>query len=515
MNKKIFLLLALVAALTLVFVACTEPETPEETTPTVTEAPTDAETPTEEPTDAETPTEPVETPTEAPTTEEPTEEPTEPETLPYKTPEEAGKVGVSFDTFYVNGEMFFAEDGNADAKLTEINDTVSFKTGDTVQSMMLRGWIGFGQAIDSFGYYIDSYDFIYDAAFTAATEDGVKAAGGEHASRFEITIPLTGLNMGDHTVGFVAKLADGTVVRMRAELTVGIEKTVWNGSGIVNHQSFDQLYLGDGAADNSTDTNIFFAPGASASWDYVANVTDSVTTLTYWGWVGLFGEVGQFGYQINGGEAIFNDAWTHATEQGVIDAAVNGGADTGSRMKITIDVTGLTGENTLTVLYKNAEGVCVVLSEIALNVVAEPYKVDLSEQPTIGTFSGYRTNEENPGTQFQHVNAKNDNEIANNGGAFMFFDQDSILTLNNMDLSQYSKVTLRVATGTQDSLILSFNVNGEEIADAEMRVIGENHKIHEVTFDLSSVDATDATVTLTVNSVGICPGVITEIVFLP
>ena len=143
----------------------------------------------------------------------------------------------------------------------------------------------------------------------------------------------------------------------------------------------------------------------------------------------------------------------------------------------------------------------------------DPYIVDLSAQPVIGAYSGYRTNEENPGGQFGHINSKNNNEIANNGGAFMFFDEGSVLTLNFMDLSQYNKVTLRVATGTQDSLILSFNVDGAEVANAEMRVVGANHLIHEITFDLSSIDATDATVTLTVNTVGICPGIISQIVF--
>ena len=93
--KKIFLLLAVLVALTLVFVACTENETPEETTPTVTEAPTDAETPTEDATEVPTEdatTEDVtteeitteEATTEEITTEEPTTEaPTEPEAPRY------------------------------------------------------------------------------------------------------------------------------------------------------------------------------------------------------------------------------------------------------------------------------------------------------------------------------------------------------------------------------------------------------------------------------------------------
>lgn len=76
MKKKIFLLLAIVAALTLVFVACTEPETPEETTPTVTDAPTDAptEAPTDEPTEAPTDDATEEVTTEEVTTEEVTTE---------------------------------------------------------------------------------------------------------------------------------------------------------------------------------------------------------------------------------------------------------------------------------------------------------------------------------------------------------------------------------------------------------------------------------------------------------
>ena len=76
MNKKIIILLAVLAALTLVFVACQDPVT-EDTTPTVTDTPTDAPTdaPTEEATTpAETPTEETTTPEETPTTEEVTTE---------------------------------------------------------------------------------------------------------------------------------------------------------------------------------------------------------------------------------------------------------------------------------------------------------------------------------------------------------------------------------------------------------------------------------------------------------
>lgn len=140
---------------------------------------------------------------------------------PYVEPDAAGKVNHSFDTFYVNGSMYFPEDGGAGDKLTAQNNTVTFGMDDFCDSMMLRGWIGFAQPIASFGYYIDSYKMIYKD-FAAATGDDVKAAGGEHASRFEILVPLSELESGVHTVGFVAMLEDGTVVRLREELKVVI-----------------------------------------------------------------------------------------------------------------------------------------------------------------------------------------------------------------------------------------------------------------------------------------------------
>ena len=131
----------------------------------------------------------------------------------------AGKVNHSFDTFYVNGSMYFPVDGGAGDKLTAQNNTLTFGAEDAHDSLALRGWIGFDQAIDSFGYFIDNYTMVY-GEFKAATEDGVLAAGGANASRFQIDVPLADLEAGVHMIGFVAKLADGTVVRLRENLTV-------------------------------------------------------------------------------------------------------------------------------------------------------------------------------------------------------------------------------------------------------------------------------------------------------
>ncbi|MBQ9151565.1 MAG: discoidin domain-containing protein [Clostridia bacterium] len=146
---------------------------------------------------------------------------------PYVEPSAAGLVANSFDTFFVNNEMYFQPDGGHGDKLTAQDNIVAFKAGETHDSISLRGWIGFGQPIASFGYYIDNYQMVY-GEFTQATEDGVKAAGGEHASRFKIDVPTADFVEGDHMIGFVVKLEDGTVVRLREEVIVRLPANATN-----------------------------------------------------------------------------------------------------------------------------------------------------------------------------------------------------------------------------------------------------------------------------------------------
>ena len=140
---------------------------------------------------------------------------------PYAQPGESGMKNVSFDTFYLNNQMYFPEDGGADAKLDAINNTLTFNAASELESIILRGWIGFDQPIDTFGYYVDNYEFVY-GDYKKPTEDGVLAAGGEHATRFEIFVDLSYLEGDDHFVGFVVKLADGTIVQLREDITIDL-----------------------------------------------------------------------------------------------------------------------------------------------------------------------------------------------------------------------------------------------------------------------------------------------------
>ncbi len=140
---------------------------------------------------------------------------------------------------------------------------------------------------------------------------------------------------------------------------------------VVVHQSFDQLYAGTGEPGSGTEN--VFTPGQSADWDGIVNLPDfSVETLTYWGWIAYCGELGQFGYQINGGTPVYDDAFSHETWDDVIMAAVGCGGDNGQRMKIAISLAGLEGENTVRTLYRNARGDEICLSEFTVILPMKP-----------------------------------------------------------------------------------------------------------------------------------------------
>ena len=115
----------------------------------------------------------------------------------------------------------------------------------------------------------------------------------------------------------------------------------------VTHVSFDQLWEG---ASNSG--NNIFTPGQASSWNKVADLSISTTNaLTFYGWVALKGEIGTFGYSIDSTAPIFNDDWTMDAPN-LSDHYQAMGGDTGCRMRIAIDLSGLKGSHIITVLYK-------------------------------------------------------------------------------------------------------------------------------------------------------------------
>lgn len=123
-------------------------------------------------------------------------------------------VNTSFDNFYINGELIMSEGSKILEYLEGIDRTISDEEG-TVSVISVAGWTGFDQEIVAAGYSIDGAEPVLSGTLSEANE-GIRAAGGNLASKFAIDIPVAELK-GTHTIVPVVKLADGTMVALNRE----------------------------------------------------------------------------------------------------------------------------------------------------------------------------------------------------------------------------------------------------------------------------------------------------------
>ena len=297
--KKLTLLLALCMILSLVFVACQQPEQPEnESTDATTDAPSQTETETEPDTDATTETDPS-TDTE-PSTETSTEEvTTEPVVDPVKV-----IAGLSFDAMgkVYNGEidmenLFFASaaEGQSWNKVAEIDNLVD--------SLKVAGWVAyFTETEGVIGYAIDSDTAVYPEGFsTPAGEDVMdhiaagNVPGAVSAARMFSDIPVRELSAGEHTVKMFAKDTEGNeevffefkLVKVDNSLTVDLSAVTITGS-------YPTLWPGNGLATtpalNATDPMIVLHYG-SIDLGEIDLSKYSKVTVTYGNMVGAYTDV--------------------------------------------------------------------------------------------------------------------------------------------------------------------------------------------------------------------------------
>ena len=128
-----------------------------------------------------------------------------------ETEADRGLVGQSLDDVRVGGQTILTGEGSAEGQLAARDDTLVFELGDAHDYITFTGWIGFGQAIDRFGYRVDDGKYVF-GDFSQPADEAVRQAGGRHAARYEITAPLHNLGAGSHTVAAVVMPADGEVV---------------------------------------------------------------------------------------------------------------------------------------------------------------------------------------------------------------------------------------------------------------------------------------------------------------
>ena len=425
--KKLLLIATLMLALVFTVVACNNDPVTEETTlgdttvETPTEAPTaEPEDPTEPEETTEAPEETTEAPeetTEAPeeTTEAPeetteevtTEEVTEPDpsepvlmldpdtlnTLAGATDHNANQIGSS--EVITEGKRTFvrwtAAGGDPYVAIIPLGDlrvlpqymAISYRTNSAVEGQFFTasfgGWTGNG---DSFSVTWTEGDWSF--MVIDMTKTGVSSLNGTEYNFVRMDFFAGNSAEGDYFdveyVGFfnTAEYAAAYDFEMH-------KAPMWDADkAVISHQSFDELdkYAAD------TKIEGVFTPGQSGGWDKVLTLNDfSVEALRYWGWIAGVTEQGVFGYQINGGAAIYDEAWTHPED---LMAHAPAGSTYTTRMKIMISLEGLVGENTIRALYKDAAGTEVCLNEFTVVLPARaPFEVPEHMDETINLATGH------------------------------------------------------------------------------------------------------------------------------
>ncbi len=206
-------------------------------------------------------------------------------------------------------------------------------------------------------------------------------------------------------------------------------------------------------------------------------------TVNHKGWVVFNGNRIELGYSIDGNMTWYGnqDFWRRTFE--VTDYspwdATNGTRFypyIGSSSGIGLDV----GTHEVK-YYARIDGVAIdepiIEYTLTINVAkaSNPLTINYNNYGTYSTtgptdtISGWRSNAENPAGQYTIINNSNSNAIANNGGAYVYFEGNSgVLTLKPIDLRRYSSISIDVATAQVESII-TIKVDGQTVASFDPR----------------------------------------------
>ncbi len=238
---------------------------------------------------------------------------------------------------------------------------------------------------------------------------------------------------------------------------------------IVMHQSFDELRI------NGTNNGVF-APGQSAGWDFIANLSESDKLLQYWGWVATSSAtIGTFGYSINGGKITFDPAWT-VTPEFTVDQVFPTAANA-TRMLINIDVADLVGTNDVTVYYMDDEGKITILNTFKVVKPEAPQIPSLSfgENNVIATGMGtaYTFTAKAAGTYvFNWGTVAGVAIIETENGS------EEVAFPYTVELGERESITIVLATADwSEEALVDVIITGEEPVVENTLIIGENNVI--------------------------------------
>ena len=225
-------------------------------------------------------------------------------------PPEQELVSSTMTELLFNETAYFPE-GQADEALTDLQYTLTMPEGTQAVSMTLVGWVGYNLAVDSFGYSLNGESPVY-GNFSVPADEEMLATGGAYALGYRVTAPLFELPTGTHTVTFVARLADGSVVEVYHPITLVLEGLIPQ-TDIPYHSALTHVNgKGPGVANAYSNRAGSLADGAitvNASADGIVVADDG--TLRISGWLALDGGVDHYAWSADG------LTWYAVTENGV------------------------------------------------------------------------------------------------------------------------------------------------------------------------------------------------------
>ena len=351
------------------------------------------------------------------------------------------------DTLKANGNNLF-EAGKVTTGLSAQGNRIELTKGTS--KLNIFGWAAFtGHKIIMYGYSIDGSDAVLDS-YPTAPGTSVINSGGPLATRYSIDIPISDLDVGDHTItalvlvdvegGTVAKLISFTlsIVEEKEEPEETTEETTeattenegteevetypaFNASGYGYKNYSIDAFTHDGTK--------FFESGSVLTnlkaVDNTVSVTKGNGRINMGGWVGYETTIVKFGYAIDG-TVVWNTAPTSAS-----DDIIASGGQNAKRYDIYVETANLnSGSHKVDMLVQinMPDGSTANLSLASFTLVVESSSIPNGfEAPTYNA-SGY---------------GKKDNAFDN-----LTIDGTAVTTnLNSYFIN--NKYTVTVAKGTQ------------------------------------------------------------------
>ena len=291
-----------------------------------------------------------------------------------------GLVGKAFDTLTAD-EVNLFEVGGIESKLNAVGNKVEIIKG--TNKISCYGWVGFKHKIMVMGYSIDGSNAILNTT-PSAPADAVLAAGGQNAVRFTISVDVSGLEIGDHTVSLLALVdyKNGTVAKLLTFTVTVTEPVEKPDVPTVDPDTPDSSYppynspeygLKGFAFDLLTKdgTNIYPIGSIATKLEADGNritVAKGTKTIRMFGWIGFETALDKFGWAIDGKEVIATEPSPNPNSD-----IISSGGEHARRFDVFADVSSLeVGEHTLELLVrintKDGKTVTLLIHSITVNV---------------------------------------------------------------------------------------------------------------------------------------------------